>query len=227
MHVAAFWLIYNNQVFLGLLVLGIVCGRCGWLMHEGGHYSLTGYIPIDRALQVVLYGVGCGMSGSWWRNQHNKHHSMPQKIGHDVDLNTLPLVAFTEKVVKKIGMSMKWWIRLQAFMFPVLTTSLVALGWQFYLHPRHVIRTKNWAELAAMITRYTLWTVLVTSKFGLAQSVGMYLLQNWLAANYIFINFAVSHTHLDVVPKDDTKVRIRFLYNESSLVTIPFIYVIG
>ena len=23
---------------------------------------------------------------------------MPQKIGHDVDLNTLPLVAFTEKV---------------------------------------------------------------------------------------------------------------------------------
>jgi fatty acid desaturase len=38
------------------------------------------------------------MSGSWWRNQHNKHHAMPQKIGHDVDLNTLPLVAFTEKV---------------------------------------------------------------------------------------------------------------------------------
>ena len=40
------------------------------------------------------------MSGSWWRNQHNKHHAMPQKIGHDVDLNTLPLVAFTEKVSK-------------------------------------------------------------------------------------------------------------------------------
>ena len=120
-------------------------GRCGWLMHEGGHYSLTGdtlilarkknkrnsvkdvqlarhrtpnlgvsgiwslspfissfsgNIKIDRALQIVLYGVGCGMSGSWWRNQHNKHHAMPQKIGHDVDLNTLPLVAFTEKVNK-------------------------------------------------------------------------------------------------------------------------------
>jgi hypothetical protein len=28
---------------------------------------------------------------------------MPQKLGHDVDLNTLPLVAFTEKVAKKIG----------------------------------------------------------------------------------------------------------------------------
>ena len=62
------------------------------------HFAQTGNIKIDRALQIVLYGVGCGMSGSWWRNQHNKHHAMPQKIGHDVDLNTLPLVAFTEKV---------------------------------------------------------------------------------------------------------------------------------
>jgi fatty acid desaturase len=59
---------------------------------------MVGNINIDRALQIVLYGVGCGMSGSWWRIQHNKHHAMPQKLGHDVDLNTLPLVAFTEKV---------------------------------------------------------------------------------------------------------------------------------
>ena len=63
-----------------------------------GLFYALGNIFVDRTLQVVLYGVGCGMSGSWWRNQHNKHHAMPQKIGHDVDLNTLPLVAFTEKV---------------------------------------------------------------------------------------------------------------------------------
>jgi fatty acid desaturase len=55
--------------------------RCGWLMHEGGHYSLTGKIAIDRTLQIIIYGVGCGMSGSWWRNQHNKHHAMPQRVG--------------------------------------------------------------------------------------------------------------------------------------------------
>ena len=34
------------------------------------------------------------MSGAWWRNQHNKHHATPQKLKHDVDLDTLPLVAF-------------------------------------------------------------------------------------------------------------------------------------
>ena len=54
---------------------------------------------MDRLIQTVFYGVGCGMSAGWWRVQHNKHHSMPQKLGYDVDLDTLPLVAFSEKVI--------------------------------------------------------------------------------------------------------------------------------
>jgi len=175
-------------------------------MHEGGHYSLTGNIAVDRMLQVVIYGVGCGMSGAWWRNQHNKHHSMPQKLGHDVDLNTLPLLAFTTKVVKRAGFSQKLWIKLQAYLFPVIINLMVALGWQLYLHPRHIARIKNGAEAASLVVRYILWTVLVTAQYGVAKSALLYLAYNWVGSNYIFINFAVSHTHLDVVPKEDVSV---------------------
>jgi hypothetical protein len=42
LYVAGFWLLLNNQIILGLVSLAIAQGRCGWLMHEGGHYSLTG-----------------------------------------------------------------------------------------------------------------------------------------------------------------------------------------
>mmetsp|Transcript_20845 Transcript_20845/g.35341 ORF Transcript_20845/g.35341 Transcript_20845/m.35341 type:complete len:418 (+) Transcript_20845:61-1314(+) len=206
MYVVGFYFMRNEQIILGLILTALAQGRCGWLMHEGGHYSLTGNIFVDRTIQVLYYGVGCGMSGSWWRNQHNKHHSMPQKLGHDVDLNTLPLVAFTEKVAKRVGLPLKWWIRLQAFLFPTVTTSLVALGWQYYLHIRHILRVKNWGELAAIVMRHVIWTAVVTTHFGLAKSIGLFLVYNWMAANYIFINFAVSHTHLDVVPKEDTQV---------------------
>ena len=206
MHAVGFYLLFNGSVLGGLVLLGIVSGRCGWLMHEGGHYSLTGNIGIDRTMQIVLYGVGCGMSGSWWRNQHNKHHSMPQKLGHDVDLNTLPLVAFTEKVVRRAGFPMKLWLRMQAVMFPVLTTLLVALGWQFFLHPKHIVRTKNWAEGLSLVARYVLWTYFITGQFGLVHSTLIYVAYNWVAANYIFINFAVSHTHLPTVAKEDKEV---------------------
>lgn len=206
MHIVGIYLILNGYYYSGVVIFGLASGRCGWLMHEGGHYSLTGNINIDRALQIVLYGVGCGMSGAWWRNQHNKHHSMPQKIGHDVDLDTLPLVAFTDKIIKKIGFPLKVWIRLQAILFPVVSCFLVAMGWQFYLHPRHIIRIKNGKEALALITRYALFYFLFVPTFGLGGTIKLYCLYNAVAADYIFLNFAVSHTHLPTVPKDDTEV---------------------
>lgn len=210
MHAAGFYLFFNGANFwqqaAGIALLGLTSGRCGWLMHEGGHYSLSGNIFVDRTLQVVLYGVGCGMSGSWWRNQHNKHHSMPQKHGADPDLDTLPLVAFTEKVVKRIGFPMKLWLRMQGVLFPIITCELVALGWQFFLHPRHVLRTKNIGEGLAMATRLAAWTYFITMPYGLVQSAGLYLTYNWFASTYIFTNFAVSHTHLPVVEKEDETV---------------------
>ena len=192
--------------FIGILILGIASGRCGWLMHECGHYSLTGSIPIDKQLQVWLYGLGCGMSASWWRAQHNKHHSMPQKLQHDVDLNTLPLVAFTSKIVKKANKMLRNWISIQAICFPLITCLLVALGWQFYLHPRHIIRSKNYAEIPPLIARAALFYYLVVVPYGALPAMGYYLLYNFIAADYIFINFALSHTHLPTVPAEDKQV---------------------
>ena len=228
MHALGFYLLFNTSYTIpALVVLGLVSGRCGWLMHEGGHFSLTGKIPVDRALQIVLYGTGCGMSASWWRNQHNKHHSMPQKHGADPDLNTLPLVAFTEKVVKRIGFPMKLWLRMQGVMFPVLTCQLVALGWQFYLHPRHILRTKNPAEALSLFVRLATWTAFITTRWGFAASAAMYLTYNWVASTYIFINFAVSHTHLPVVEKNDEKVDwVRYAANHTMNVSSgPFRFV--
>ena len=134
---------------------------------------------------------------------------MPQKLEHDVDLDTLPLVAFTEKVMnrmRKVGTTLKYWVSIQAFLFPIITTLLVALGWQFYIHPRFIFRKKNVWEGVALVTRYVAWTFFITGHFGLKQSALIYICYNWIAANYIFINFAVSHTHLPIVPKDDTLV---------------------
>ena len=127
---------------------------------------------------------------------------MPQKLGHDVDLQTLPLLAFTEKVVKKAGMPQKLWIRMQAFMFPVVTCFLVASGWQFFLHPRFMLRTKKWGELLTLVVRYVLWYQAFAPLFGVLGAFKLYVLYNTIAADYIFTNFAVSHT----VPKEDTEV---------------------
>lgn len=37
------------------VLLGIFQGRCGWLMHEAGHHSMTGKPSLDRFLQKIMY----------------------------------------------------------------------------------------------------------------------------------------------------------------------------
>lgn len=149
---------------------------------------------------------------------------MPQHLGYDVDLNTLPLVAFTEKMVKNVKGLHKFWIGSQSILFPLVINMLVALGWQLYLHPRHIIRRKLYLEAASVITRYVLWTMFITSKFGLWQSTLIYIAYDWVAANYIFLNFAVSHTHLDVVDRDDRSVSCSWQF----CFDVPYgLYVLG
>jgi len=211
MHALGVWLLCNEATSwkvasfcAGVAVLGCVSGRCGWVMHEAGHYSLTGSIRCDRVLQNLLYGVGCGMSAAWWRNQHNKHHATPQKLKHDVDLDTLPLVAFNAAVADKARSPVvKLWLKFQAVLFVPVSCLLVALGWQFFLHPRHSLRTKKYGELLSYALRYALIFGVVLRGYSPPAALATYLLYDQLAASYIFTNFALSHTHLPVTNPDD------------------------
>jgi len=188
---------------VGIVFLGIAEGRCGWLMHEGGHLSLTGNIKRDQFLQIWLYGVGCGMSAGWWRSQHNRHHATPQKVGADPDLDTLPLVLFNTAVTARgVPKMMKRWLQAQAFLFIPLSCLLVVLGWQLYLHPRYVLRTSKWMELASLVFRYFVTFTFVFKGFSWPAAIGCYVLIQQVAGSYIFTNFALSHTHTDVTASD-------------------------
>lgn len=177
---------------LGVISFALFQGRSGWLMHEGGHHSLTGNPKFDRLLQALIYGMGCGMSSSWWSSQHNRHHAMPQRLKHDVDLETMPLIAFNAKVVKNPKRDGKgFFVQNQSILFLAIDTLLVATMWKTYLHPRYVLNKGKGAyiQLLFMALHYTL-----------AYQVGLlnYILSVWLASMYIFGNFSLSHTHLPV-----------------------------
>jgi fatty acid desaturase 2 (delta-6 desaturase) len=187
----------------GLIIVGIVEGRCGWLMHDGGHGSLTGSPKLDKHLQNFLYGFGCGMSAGWWRSNHNKHHAAPQKLKHDADLDTLPLVCFNAAVSKGIrSPAMRTWLQAQAYLFMPFTCFLVVLGWQLFLHPRYIVRTSKWGEMAMLVARYYVTFTFALSGFSWAGAIAAYLFVQQIAGSYIFTNFALSHTHLDVVQPD-------------------------
>lgn len=72
---AGFWLLLHNQIIFGLILMAIAQGRCGWLMHEGGHYSLTGTLPCS--LLPVLFcrePLICNITHSLVLRRHRQHH---------------------------------------------------------------------------------------------------------------------------------------------------------
>lgn len=205
---AVYLLTINASLFFipAAALVGMGTGRSGWWMHEGGHVSITGNFKLDHRLQEFFFGVGSAMSAAWWRVQHNKHHCAPQKLQHDVDLDTLPLVAFNERIVaraKKNGW-IKFWIPLQSYLFGPVTCFLVASFWQIYLHPRHMQRTKRYFEMFCVFLRYalayTIGTYLIGASVG--QIAAFHFLSIAFGGSYIFTNFALSHTHLPVSDKD-------------------------
>ena len=201
MMLGGLYLIALGHVVAGLVVLGVFQGRCGWLMHEAGHFSMTTSIRFDIMLQELIFAVGPGMSGGWWRSQHNKHHATPQKLGFDVDLETLPLVAFHPKVAARLSKSAlgRLWINVQAFIFAPVTCTLVALSWQFVLHPRFIVRTRQFREAFWLALRYAaIYAFARHMQASLLQTAMCYLFSIMVGGTYIFCNFAMSHTHLPV-----------------------------
>ena len=59
----------------------------------------------------------------------------------------------------------------------------------------------NYTELFWMGARYAIWHA-AFGHLGFGASFGLYVAYVAVGAGYIFTNFAVSHTHKDVIPKE-------------------------
>mmetsp|Transcript_14785 Transcript_14785/g.12299 ORF Transcript_14785/g.12299 Transcript_14785/m.12299 type:complete len:80 (-) Transcript_14785:84-323(-) len=58
-----------------------------------------------------------------YKYAHNKHHAAPQHLGKDVDLQTLPLVAFNKAILNNKLPTL--WIKYQSILFAPLSTFIV------------------------------------------------------------------------------------------------------
>lgn len=214
----ATYLMAKGYTTLSVITYGAFFGaRCGWVQHEGGHNSLTGNIWIDKRIQACLMGFGLGTSGDMWNVMHNKHHATPQKIRHDMDLDTTPAVAFFNTAVEENrdrGFS-RLWSRFQAWTFVPITSGVFVMAfWLYVLHPSKVFKKKNWEEafwmLSSHVVRASLIQFVHPSNVSFAHAYGLYALSQWIAGMYLFAHFSTSHTHTKVVEFKDHPSWVRY-----------------
>ena len=217
------WLASYN-IYASILSFVVFKTRCGWIQHEGGHVSLTGSRTIDRVIQSFTMGFGSGTSSSVWNSMHSRHHTAPQKIQHDVDLDTTPLVAFFNRAFETTKQGQmtarymsRWWMRLQAWTFlPIVNGIMIQIFWVYYLHPKKVIhklysaKTRNEHNSASIqlvsMTAHHLALPLIfysggVSGGGIAWCYFLLMITNFFASIWLFSHFPLSHTFTGVVPE--------------------------
>jgi acyl-CoA 6-desaturase (Delta-6 desaturase) len=216
------WLASYN-IYASLLSFIAFKTRCGWVQHECGHLSFTGVRTVDRAIQTLTMGFSGGVSSSVWNSMHQKHHATPQKVKHDIDLDTTPFVAFfntafednTNGKTASRFMS-RWWMRLQAWTFlPVVNGIFVHLFWSYYLHPRKVFQrlcsaktrevyTEAAFEAACMSASHIVIPLIFYNYggYGLLYSYFLLMVANFWNFVYLFGHFSLSHTYTGVIPED-------------------------
>ncbi|XP_021949416.2 acyl-lipid (8-3)-desaturase-like [Folsomia candida] len=218
-----FWamavLLINSSSF-PLQLLGCGCfamgsGRGGWLMHEGGHHSLTGNHRVDRFLESVFIGIFLGLSGGWWSRGHNKHHAMPQRLHYDVDLNTMPFLAYNAKVVKNPDQGKSFLIQNQTWLFLSMDCFFGYWAWRIYICPRNAIKRGDYLDLVMMAIHWY-------AAYSMIPNWWTFCLSYWLGANYMFGNFALSHTHLPVTEEQTHWVEYG-LTHTANVKSTPFV----
>jgi len=128
---------------------------------------------------------------------HNRHHAMPQRLQYDVDLNTMPLLAFHSKVLllgaKGRSSSSKdnFFVRHQSKLFLMVDGSLVMTLWKVFLCPRYAWKKGEYLDLLCMIIYNGVMIPWNNQPW-------MYLITLWVGSNYMMSQFALSHTHLPV-----------------------------
>jgi len=224
------WLASYN-IYASILSFIAFKTRCGWVQHECGHLSFTGIRRIDRVIQTFMMGFGGGVSSSVWNSMHQKHHATPQKVKHDIDLDTTPLVAFFDRAFEdntngkaSTRFMSRWWMRLQAWTFlPVVNGILVHLFWTYYLHPKKVFhrlcaaRTREvYLETAFEAICMTVSHISIPLIFysgggsggggggggGILWCYFLLMVVNFWNFIYLFGHFSLSHTFTGVIPED-------------------------
>ncbi|MFF0340759.1 fatty acid desaturase family protein [Kribbella sp. NPDC004875] len=125
---ACFVLLGNSWHQLWLAgALALVLVQVAFLSHDSAHRQIFHSNARNDWTARILAGGVLGMSVSWWRAKHNKHHAAPNQVGKDPDVQ-LRAVAFHPGAVAARGPLGRWIAARQGWLFfPLLTLEGVGL----------------------------------------------------------------------------------------------------
>ncbi len=196
-HVGDSWF----QLILAAL-LGVVVAQFGFLGHEATHKQVFSSPRWNRWVGRVLAGVGTGLSYAWWVDKHNTHHSRPNQIGVDRDIES-NVVAFTpEATDRRTGLravlaKRQGWVFLPLLLLEGLELHVASIR---ALTRRRAMK-QRWPELAFLGVRHIAYLVFLFLVLPPGMAVAFVAVQVGVFGFLLGGAFAPNHIGMPLVGK--------------------------
>jgi fatty acid desaturase len=171
----------------------------GMTGHNASHHAVTGSTTIDRRITFFTMTVLLGISANYWWHKHIRlHHTAPNHIGIDSDIDLLPFFALNQDEIRE-GRGWRRLHRVQHLIFPVFISlnmlNLKQTGVRYLIAElrRKKIRTKIWTDIACLCLHMVLFLIGPALFWPFWQVVGFCLLREIFNGYTMFMAVAPAH----------------------------------
>ncbi|WP_034610385.1 acyl-CoA desaturase [Cellulomonas sp. URHD0024] len=183
-------------------VLAVVLTQLAFLGHDSAHRQIfTSGAWNDWTARIIAGGF-VGLSASWWRNKHNRHHASPNQQGSDPDIAP-GVVAWTSDVVDERPGLRGWFGRNQGwFFFPLLTLE----GMSLHLSSVRALTAKGpvanrAVDLSIVLGRLIAYVAILLVLLPPGKAVAFFFVQMALFGVFLGGSFAPNHKGMPIIPE--------------------------
>jgi fatty acid desaturase len=173
--------------------LAFVFAQLGFIVHDAGHQEIFSGPAWNEATGLIHSNLLLGFSYSWWLNKHNLHHSSPNHVTVDPDVD-IPLFAFTkEQAAEKHGLA-RLTVKYQHLcFFPLSLLEAFVLKYDSVQFLRRNRVAHPVIEVSALILHGCWFLGLLCLFLGWRNAILFFLAQQMFLGLYLTLIFAPNH----------------------------------
>ena len=173
--------------------LAFVFAQLGFIVHDAGHQEIFSGPTWNEEIGLIHSNLLLGFSYSWWLNKHNLHHSSPNHVAVDPDVD-IPLFAFTkEQAAGKHGLA-RLTVKYQHLcFFPLSLLEAFVLKHDSVLFLRRNRVAHPVIEVSALILHACWFLGLLCFLLGWRNAILFFVVQQMFLGLYLTLIFAPNH----------------------------------
>jgi fatty acid desaturase len=189
---------------LSAAAMALFWQQCGWLAHDFLHHQVFADRKWNNFFGYIIGNLAQGFAVSWWKNKHNLHHAAPNVVEFDTDIQTLPFLAWSEKMIDhELDGLPDFLVRNQKYVYwPLLCVARISWLIQSLLWP--VFHQKKRYMEAVPLVLHWAWYLFVLHRYlTLGQAVVFFVLSQCLCGFLLGVVFTLGHNGMDVFGKTE------------------------